>query len=232
MFRVLRSDNDTHYSQKEGIGVLDSIVDKITHMEQQKIRYYCLLVTLVVIVVAIGEQLFSAYKTINYHSDLNQGQIQDKPSRESPYDVEAINQTHLLGQFNEAVEVPKNLPTTNLKLTLRGAFTSSNPEHASAMIESPDGKTLYYKVNSNVNGNTVLHSVFSNRVVLSRQGQLETLYFSTESSRKDPPSARTPPLISSDKSNKQIKTPTAMTQEQRQQLIRSRLQELRNRSRK
>lgn len=201
-------------------------------MEPQRISYYLLLAILLLIAVTIGEQLLSAYKTINYHPDLDISKVQQKPNRQNPYDVETINQNHLLGQFNEVVDAPKNLPTTNLKLTLRGAFTSSNPQRASAMIESPDGKTLYYKVNGNVYGNTVLHSVFSDRVILSRQGQLETLYFPAVTHRPTQPSSESYPEVNDNKSNNRIEHPSAMTQEQRQQLIKSRLQELRNRSRK
>jgi general secretion pathway protein C len=215
--------------------VLDSIVDKITSMEQQRISYYVLLAIVVVIAVAIGEQLYSAYYTKNYHSDVATSTIQQKPNRESLYDVEVINKSHLLGQFDTKINPQnsqKNLPTTNLKLTLRGAFTSSNPQHASAMIEGPDQKTSSYKVNGNVYGNTVLHSVFSNRVVLSRQGQLETLYFPAVSARQSQPSPQSYTLSNGEISKNRTKSSATMTKEQRQQLIKSRLQELRNRSRK
>ncbi|MFT5691842.1 MAG: general secretion pathway protein C [Oceanicoccus sp.] len=230
MSSVLCSNTAVHYSQMEGFDVLDSIVNKFTRMEQQRTGYYFLRVVLVLMAIAIGEQLFSAYKTKNHLPELSISEFQQKPNRENPYDVEAINQRHLLGQFNRVVEAPKNFPTTNLKLTLRGAFTSSNPQNASAMIEGPDRKTLFYKVDGSVYGNTVLHSVFSNRVVLSRQGKLETLYFPAVGNRQAQLSRN--PEVNSNQSKNRTENSSVMTQEQRQQLIKSRLQELRNRSRK
>lgn len=69
------------------------------------------------------------------------------------------------------------LPTTNLQLTLRGAVVESDESKSSAVIEEPGKPAQSYRVGDNLPGNVTLHSVFSDHVVLKRNGQLETLNF-------------------------------------------------------
>ena len=70
-----------------------------------------------------------------------------------------------------------NLPQTTLQVTLRAIFAASDPKAASAVIESNDGRTQVIKVGGTVDGSTTLQAVHPNRVVLLRNGELETLYF-------------------------------------------------------
>jgi len=241
------SEAEVCHFNPDGISVLDSIVNKIKSVEPKRMSRYFLIIVSVFILIALAEQLFSAYATKNYHSDIKVSALQKNSTKDTVYNVQTITENHLLGQFNRTITKQKKLPTTNLKLTLRGAFTSNNPQHASAMIEGPDRKTQSYKVKGKVYGNTVLHSVFSNRVVLSRGGQLETLYFpavkdTPNQNSQDPsdqnvqqnstPSAQRYASASSSKVNPKLRSNAAMTKEQRKQLIKDRLQELRNRSKK
>jgi type II secretory pathway component PulC len=73
-------------------------------------------------------------------------------------------------------EQAQNLPSTQLELTLRGAFTAVDPKHASAIIEI-NGQAKNYRTGQTITGNTTLHSVHSDRVILARNSELETLYF-------------------------------------------------------
>lgn len=70
-------------------------------------------------------------------------------------------------------------PATSLQLTLRGVFSAQDPRSASAMIEAGDGHAQIVKIGANVAPDTVLQQVFSNHVVLIRNGVLESLYFPT-----------------------------------------------------
>lgn len=89
----------------------------------------------------------------------------------------------LFGDFNKVIdEKPdiQELPKTNLRLTLTGVSATENQKSATALIEGPDRTTESYRIGDNLPGNASLHSVHNDRVILSRSGKLETLFF-TES---------------------------------------------------
>ena len=69
------------------------------------------------------------------------------------------------------------LPETNLRFVLRGTFAAEDPKNASAIIEGPDSKVEFFTVGDSMPGNVTLHTVYPDRVVLSRAGRLETLFF-------------------------------------------------------
>ena len=188
-------------------------------------------------------------QTANYQPYQQQPSTQ-RSTEPSSYKSQTITSQHLFGRVaaGSAQQLDKlNLPQTQLQLLLRGVFTSSNPRLASAIIEIPGQKTHAYKVNSTVYGDAKLHAVHKDRIVLSRDGQLETLYFpQTEiaSSSSHPVAAPntgvTSDIVNLVKENATLSEVTSVakqlssakiTPEQRQQLIRQRLQELRDRAR-
>lgn len=112
-------------------------------------------------------------------------------------------------------------PSTKLQLTLRGAFTASDPSNATAIIET-DKLTRSYRVNTLITGNTKLHAVYSDRVVLSNNGQLETLYFPVV----DPAAGLAQSIIQQQDTTTSSQAP-ALSEQQRKAMIKKRLQELR-----
>lgn len=70
---------------------------------------------------------------------------------------------------------PVNAPETRLKLTLRGAFASEDPEFARAIIADPRGQEEMYAVGDKVPGNAELSEIHTSRVILMRSGRYETL---------------------------------------------------------
>jgi general secretion pathway protein C len=87
---------------------------------------------------------------------------------------------HLLGvvtqQAAAVVEaVPIEAPDTRLKLVLRGALASDDPQHARAIIADPRGKEEQYAIGDNLPGNAELSEVHPDRVILKRNGRYETL---------------------------------------------------------
>lgn len=76
-----------------------------------------------------------------------------------------------------AVVQTENLPTTNLRLTLRGVSTTEDEGRTSALIEGPDQQTQVYLIGDRLPGDAVLRAVYANRVVIERRGRLENLYF-------------------------------------------------------
>lgn len=96
---------------------------------------------------------------------------------------------HLFGevgaQIKKVEDKPKAAPKTNLRLVLKGVFTSTNASSAGAIIEEIGKKADYYGVGDKVPGNAVLEEVYSDRVLLNRNGRLETLAFAEKKSNKD-----------------------------------------------
>jgi len=103
---------------------------------------------------------------------------QDNPDRQQ---VHQIPGWHLFGEVVQdsapAAEpsVPLDAPDTRLKLILRGAFASADPEFARAIIADPRGKEEMYAVGDQVPGNAELKEIHTDRVILMRGGRFETL---------------------------------------------------------
>lgn len=95
-----------------------------------------------------------------------------------PRDVANAN---LFGQpqtTSEATVVQtENLPTTNLRLTLRGVSTTEDEGRTSALIEGPDRETQVYLIGDRLPGDAILRAVHADRVIIDRRGRLENLYF-------------------------------------------------------
>jgi general secretion pathway protein C len=87
---------------------------------------------------------------------------------------------HLMGvakQGNQPVPTTTSLdaPETKLKLILKGALASTDPEHARALIADPRGKEEQYAVGEKLPGNAELSEIHADRVILKRNGRFETL---------------------------------------------------------
>jgi general secretion pathway protein C len=155
--------------------------------------------------------------------------ISKAKSKTAPiYKSNTIIDGALFGQkTNSNILSDAKLPTTQLKLSLRGAFTATDPEKASAIIEGNDNITKHYKVGSTLFGQTKLKAVYSDKVILTNNGNLETLYFPKVSSQTAIQQAK---KINKSQSGRN-KQP-AMTEQQRQALIKKRLQELRSKTKR
>ena len=209
---------------------------------------------MVLIITAVIIQIWNAFGTFSYEPDIQLSSNTTSSAR-ADYNASSITGSQLFGQFAGQLSSSPNIPTTRLQLKLRGAFTSSNPQLASAIIEGPDGQTRSYKIDNKVYGEAQLKEVFGNRIVLSRNGQLETLYFpepeisNTNNNEKTIASNQSiasnydipddiRELVQNNMSTQEIQqaardlSSSAMTPEQRQALIRKRLQDLRDRARR
>ncbi|MBL4827528.1 MAG: hypothetical protein JKY66_07420 [Spongiibacteraceae bacterium] len=229
--------------------MLSRLLDNPLWLKNEQAPRYFTTAFAATLVAALSIVLVQFYQTYFYQVPTNTTPTRIANNTDS-YKAQTITSRHLFGQLtavNEQQLDRLNLPHTQLQLILRGAFTSSDPTRASAIIEIPDKKTLSFKIKSTVYGNALLHAVYRDRVVLSRSGQLETLYF-PEPQQADTSGSRqlSTPGVPSDiidlvkehatlndvkEVSTQLSSPT-ITAEQRRQLIRQRLQELRNRAKK
>lgn len=133
--------------------------------------------------------------------------------------------------FGHAATDNPNLPPTNLAVTLRAVFAASDPKAASAVIESSDGRTQVLKVGATIDSSASLQAVYANRVVLSRNGELETLYFPApqESTAMTVPQDSEQP-ISTNAGDPNAPTTASSAEEIKRAAIMQRLEELRART--
>jgi general secretion pathway protein C len=104
-------------------------------------------------------------------------QASDKSEGE---DLGAVANLHLFGVAGAVKQVQKieqKAPETQLNLTLHGVFVEEDPEQGAAIIGTSGATQKYYKVGSTVMNGVTLGGVFTDRVVLLRNGQSEVLRF-------------------------------------------------------
>ena len=104
----------------------------------------------------------------------------ETPSSRSPRPapVEKIVNTHLFGQANVVpvkTKGPIEAPETRLRLRLHGVFASPDPALAMAIIAEKGGRDRAYRRGDALPGGATLHEIYPDRVILSRNGRLETL---------------------------------------------------------
>ncbi len=102
-------------------------------------------------------------------------------------DYSAIASWHLFGDSNAAsapIPKPKAAPETRLKLTLAGLFYSANASSALAIIAEAGGEALIYRIGDLLAPKVRLAEIHQDRVILSRNGRLETLSLPQDNSRR------------------------------------------------
>ncbi len=86
------------------------------------------------------------------------------------------------GQRKQKKTVEK-APETRLKLTLHGVFVNEAPDKGSAIIGQTNGKQLFYKTDQLIASGATLKEVYTDHVVLIRNGRREILRFPKSSSK-------------------------------------------------
>lgn len=116
--------------------------------------------------------------------EIQQTRTQSRSTVVSPSSQVRLNSVVKLHIFGEAQEIqaevvnteaPIDAPKTNLKLVLRGVFTHSDPDKAMVIIADAAGKEKLYRTGGKVPGGATVHTIYSDRVILQRNGQFETL---------------------------------------------------------
>ena len=89
-----------------------------------------------------------------------------------------VSAYHLFGDAKKQVTAQQKVieaPETRLRLDLKGVFASTVAADALAIIAGSKGKDKTYHIGDKVVGGAILHAVYADRVILKRNGQLETL---------------------------------------------------------
>jgi general secretion pathway protein C len=115
------------------------------------------------------------------------------PDPSSRVDLGRISSAQLFGLYqapaNPALDKIKSAPDTQLPLTLLGILANSKEKSRSRALISSGSDEKPYSVKDAVTAGVTLTAIFVDRVVLSRNGQLETLRLD-----KDQPSSNDAPL--------------------------------------
>lgn len=101
--------------------------------------------------------------------------VQQPPRRAN---VAAIANAHIFGQPAPPEKPPQdasNAPQTSMPLVLTGIISDDDPRNGLAILGENAAAAKVYAVGDNVPGGARLHSVYSDRVLLDREGQLESL---------------------------------------------------------
>jgi general secretion pathway protein C len=159
-------------------------VDLVRLMQSAQMRRVIMVVNLL-LVIWIASQL--ARLTWGFFAPVEEAAPAMVETAVSPIErneeLELIRQIpgwHLMGVVSQQAAparaaVPIEAPDTRLKLTLRGALSSDDPDHARAIIADPRGKEDQYAIGDSLPGNAELSEIHPDRVILMRNGRYETL---------------------------------------------------------
>ncbi|HUA88043.1 MAG TPA: type II secretion system protein GspC [Steroidobacteraceae bacterium] len=108
-----------------------------------------------------------------------------------PLDLATITNAHLFGTAPIAKQDAANAPATSIPLVLTGIIAGNDPQNGLAILGPTPQATKVYAVGDTIAGGPKLHSVYSDRVVIDRDGQLESLALPRQvaPSNAPPPSA-------------------------------------------
>lgn len=94
------------------------------------------------------------------------------------FDINRLVSHHLFGKADKQAPVKAQAPVvraTRLPLTLRGVIASERQDTARAIIAAPNAGELPYAIGATLPGNAKLEEIHADKIILSRNGQLETL---------------------------------------------------------
>ena len=103
--------------------------------------------------------------------------------------VLVVTNAHLFG-FTPALATgqdPANAPRSTLPLVLTGIISADDPQNGLAILGQTAATAKVFAVGDNVPGGAKLHSVYSDRVVIDRGGNLETLVLPRQVAPGGPP---------------------------------------------
>jgi general secretion pathway protein C len=98
-----------------------------------------------------------------------------RAGRSHALDVAAITNAHLFGAALASRENGANAPQTSMPLVLTGIIAGNDPQNGLAILGPTAQTAKVFAVGDNLPGGAKLHAVYTDRVVIDRNGQLESL---------------------------------------------------------
>ncbi|MFI4880308.1 MAG: type II secretion system protein GspC [Steroidobacterales bacterium] len=107
--------------------------------------------------------------------------------RSHALDVAAITNAHLFGAAPASQQNGANAPQTSMPLVLTGIIAGNDPQNGLAILGQTAQTAKVFAVGDNVPGGAKLHSVYTDRVVIERNGELESLALPRQIAGSAPP---------------------------------------------
>jgi general secretion pathway protein C len=97
-------------------------------------------------------------------------------TQRAPLDIQSVVSAHLFGvaAVDLGSQDPTNAPQSSANLVLAGTIATQNPKRGVAIVSDGGAPSKVYSVGDRIGGAS-LHSVYLDRVILDRNGALETL---------------------------------------------------------
>lgn len=104
------------------------------------------------------------------------GLVDSGPQRQ-PLNADALAAAHLFGQLQTSASTASlaNAPDTQLNFTLLGILAGSTEAESLALIAKDNADEAPYSIGDDVSQGVSLQAIFPDRVILARNGRLETL---------------------------------------------------------
>jgi general secretion pathway protein C len=155
-------------------------------------------VILIVVIARLAAQLIWALVPTPASAVWRPAPVQVAPANPAnALDLQRLTAAHLFGQYqapsNPGLDKLAHAPDTQLALTLLGILANSEYKAASRALISSGTVEKPYSISDAVAPGVTLKAIFVDRVVLSRNGQLETLRLD-----KTQPNSAAPPLAVED----------------------------------
>lgn len=93
------------------------------------------------------------------------------------FNIDALAGAHVFGQYQASASTASmaNAPDTQLAFTLLGILAGSTEKESLALIAKDNADEAPYSIGDDVSPGVNLQAIFTDRVILSRSGRLETL---------------------------------------------------------
>ena len=102
-------------------------------------------------------------------------------------DLAAITNAHLFGAAPAPKDEGTNAPQTSMPLVLSGIIAGNDPQNGLAILGPTAQNSKVYAVGDGVPGGAKVHAVYRDRVLIERDGRLESLSLPRQLSSSAPP---------------------------------------------
>ena len=153
-------------------------------------------VTLLLLASGLGLILWSGWGFVDRHfpgllgrlqvTDLVAADSTDQRAKPAVYNVDRIVAAHLFGIADQKKVANRtdDAPQTKLKLQLIGVLGTGNEDYARAMIQVESKGMKTYAIGDSIDGTDAqLHKVESEKVILDREGNFESLVMVREKTK-------------------------------------------------
>lgn len=136
------------------------------------------LLLVAVIVVMLGRLTWMIIEPSSMLPSVQDSRLDPVASGSEMAQIRGFDDVASLSAFGSAARAPSTVvdaPDTSLSWVLKGVLADPDPERSGAILAPQGQPEKYYRVGASLPGNVRLDQVLADRVILVRDGQLETL---------------------------------------------------------